>query len=54
MTVGFLYGAGAVTLIFRDRHLRKLAEHFCLPAEKLKSAVYTLKTKKNRCLGIRC
>ena len=47
LTVGFLYGAA------RDRHLRKISEKFCLPAEKPKSAVDTQKTKKNRCLGIR-
>ena len=46
LTVGFLYGAGAETLIF--------VTGTWLPAEKPKSAVYSQKTKKNRCLGIRC
>ena len=49
LTVGFLYGAGAE---FRDRHLRKVSKNSCLPAEKPKSAVYTQKTKRNRCLSI--
>ena len=40
---------------FRDRHLRKITEYFCLPAEKPKSAVYTQKTKRKLgVLGIRC
>ena len=54
MTVGFLYGAGAETLIFVTGTSGKKSESFRLPAEKPKSAVDTQKTKKNRCLGIRC
>ena len=54
MTVGFLYGAGAETLIFVTGTSGKKSENFRLPAEKPKSAVDTQKTKKNRCLGIRC
>ena len=54
MTVGFLYGAGAETLIFVTGTSGKKSETFRLPAEKPKSAVDTQKTKKNRCLGIRC
>ena len=53
-TVGFLYGAGAETLIFATGTSGKKSENFRLPAEKPKSAVDTQKTKKNRCLGIRC
>ena len=45
MTVGFLYGAGADPN-FRDRHLRKITENFCLPTEKPKSAVHTQKPRK--------
>ena len=54
MTVGFLYGAGAETLIFVTGTSGKKSETFRLPAEKPKSAADTQKTKKNRCLGIRC
>ena len=54
MTVGFLYGAGAETLIFATGTSGKKSENFHVPAEKPKSAVDTQKTKKNRCLGIRC
>ena len=54
LTVGFLYGAGAETLIFTTGTSGKKSENFRLPAEKPKSAVDTQKTKKNRCLGIRC
>ena len=51
MTVRFLYGAGAETLIFVPGTSGKKSETFRLPAEKPKSAVDTQKTKKNRCLG---
>ena len=54
ITVGFLYGAGAETLIFATGTSGKKSENFRVPAEKPKSAVDTQKTKKNRCLGIRC
>ena len=54
LTVGFLYGAGAETLIFVTGTSEKISETSRLPAEKPKSAVDTQKTKKNRCLGIRC
>ena len=54
MTAGFLYGAGAETLIFVTGTSGKKSENFRLPAEKPKSAVDTQKTKKNRRLGIRC
>ena len=58
MTIGFLYGAGAETLIYVTGTSAKYPK-ICLPAEKPESAVYTQKTKKdinqeNRCLGIRC
>ena len=49
-----LYGAGAETPIFVTGTSRKITESSCLPTEKSKSAVYTQKAKKNRCLGIRC
>ena len=54
MTVGFLYGPGAETLIFVTGTSGKISENFRLPAEKPKSAVDTRKTKKKRRLGIRC
>ena len=53
-TVGLLYGAGAETLIFRHRHLRKLPKILVPRQKNSKSAVCTQKTKKNRCLGIQC
>ena len=46
MTVGFLYGAGAETLIFATGTSGKKSENFRVPAEKPKSAVDTQKTKK--------
>ena len=53
ITVRFSYGAGAETL-FSWQAPQENNRKFCLPAEKPKSAVYTQKTKKNRCLGILC
>ena len=44
MTVGFLYGAGAETLIFATGTSGKKSEDFRVPAEKPKSAVDTQKT----------
>ena len=46
MTVGFLYGAGAETLIFVTGTSGKKSEIFRLPAEKTKSAVDTQKTQE--------
>ena len=54
LTEGFLYGAGAEALIFATGTSGKKSENFRVPAGKPKSAVDTQKTKKNRCLGIRC
>ena len=48
--VGFLYGAGAETIILATRVLGKV----CGQAEKPKPAVYTQKNKKNSGLGIQC
>ena len=46
MTVWFLYGAGAETLICVTGTSGKKSENVRLPAEKPKSAVDTQKTKK--------
>ena len=43
MTAGFLYGAGADTLILAIGALGKIV----FSTRKLKAAVYTQKTKKN-------
>ena len=51
MTAGFLYGAGAETLIFVTGTSGKKSENFRLPAEKPKSAVDTQKTKKIQVFG---
>ena len=53
MTVGFLYGAGAETLIFVTGTSGNYLKLFVSRQQKPKSAVDTQKTKRNRCLGIR-
>ena len=53
VTVGFLYGAGAETLIVVTS-TSGITGNFVSQSEKQESGVYTQKTKRNTCLGIRC
>ena len=50
LIVGFLYGAGAETLVLVTGALREVCD--CPGQQNQKTGVYTQKTKKNRGLGV--